>query len=138
MAGVKNIPGAPRGIYRDGGVIDYHFNIPFVRDEESVVLFPHFMDRIIPSWFDKRLPWRGPSGTCLENVVLLCPSDAFKNRLPLGRIPDKGDFWFFRGRDDERSLCWKKVAQEGERLAEEFLNLVENGKIRQEVRPLCC
>lgn len=139
MAGVKNIPGAPRGTYRDGGVVDYHFNIPFMTDEEAVVLFPHFTNRIIPSWFDKQLPWRSrPSGTNLDNVVLLCPSDAFTKRLPLEKIPDKEDFRLFKGKDEERSLFWKTVAQEGERLAEELFNMVENGKIRQEVRPLCC
>lgn len=29
MSGVTNIPGAPSGVYRDGGVIDYHLDIPF-------------------------------------------------------------------------------------------------------------
>jgi hypothetical protein len=136
MRGVRNIPGAPKGTYRDGGVIDYHFNIPFMKEEEGVVLFPHYTDRIIPGWFDKRLPWRKPNGGHLENVVFLCPSEEFVKRLPFGKIPDKNDFWHFKGREDERAAYWKKVADESERIAEEFMDLTVGGKIQAAVKPL--
>lgn len=136
MSGVRNIPGAPRGTYRDGGVVDYHFDVPFLKDEDKIALFPHFTDRIIPSWFDKQLPWRKPSPSNLENVLLLHPGETFIKRLPMGKLPDKRDFWLFKGQDQERSLCWKKAAEEGERLADEFLNLAESGRIRDRVKPL--
>jgi hypothetical protein len=56
MDGVRNIPGAPRGLYRDGGLLDYHLDLPY--QQPGIVLYPHFTDRIIPGWLDKSLPWR--------------------------------------------------------------------------------
>jgi hypothetical protein len=58
MEGVSGISGAPEGIYRDGGMIDYHMDIPF--GTRGLVLYPHFLNRIIPGWFDKHIFWRKP------------------------------------------------------------------------------
>lgn len=56
MNGVQQIPGAPKGVYRDGGPVDYHLDVPFGLDGSGIVLYPHFSQRIIPGWFDKHLP----------------------------------------------------------------------------------
>ena len=101
MSGVRDIPGAVRGTYRDGALIDYHLDIPFVNDD-SLVLFPHFQERIIPGWFDKKLTWRGPHPAHMAHVVLVAPSREFVEKLPLGKIPDRDDFYLFQGRDRER------------------------------------
>ncbi len=136
MSGVRNIPGAPKGIYRDGGVIEYHFNIPFIGRGDGVVLFPHFMDRIIPGWFDKKLPWRKPLTSNLDNVLMVSPSREFIEGLPHGRIPDRRDFVLFRGRDDDRIAVWKTISEASRRLGDEFMDAVESGSIRRMVKPM--
>ena len=55
---VPDSPGAPLGLYWDGGLIDYHLHSPYSRSP-GLVLYPHSTDRIIPGWLDKALPWRG-------------------------------------------------------------------------------
>jgi len=134
MHGVSGIHGAPPGLYRDGGIIDYHMDIPF--DENGIVLFPHYMERIIPGWFDKRLGWRKPAKKHMENVLLVAPSHAFINTLPSGKIPDRKDFTTFRGHDDERRLYWRKTLAQGERLGDEFLEAVTTGELSRRVKPL--
>ncbi len=51
MQGVRDLPGAGAGTYRDGGLLDYHLDLPYHGDD--IVLYPHFTDRVIPGWFDK-------------------------------------------------------------------------------------
>lgn len=135
MSGVKNIPGASKGTYRDGGVIDYHLDLPLLK-EDGVALFPHFMERLIPGWFDKRLTWRKPGRENMKNVLMIAPSSDFVSRLPSGKIPDRKDFEIFNGRNDERIAAWKKTTAECDRLGEEFLSAVETGAIRDLVKPL--
>ncbi|MBA7565718.1 hypothetical protein ES708_07403 [subsurface metagenome] len=136
MSRVTDIPGARKGSYRDGGIIDYHMDVPFTKDGGGIVLFSHYTDRIIPGWFDKTLPWRKPDPSHVENLLLLHPTEAFMRRLPYGRIPDRNDFRLFSGRDKERMDYWNRAIQESRRLGEEFLDAVESGRIRELVRPL--
>jgi len=136
MSRVTDIPGARNGSYRDGGVIDYHMDIPFTKNTDDIVLFPHYTDRIIPGWFDKKLPWRKPDTSHMDNVLLMHPSDEFARRLPYGKIPDRGDFTRFKDRRDERIDYWNKAISESRRLGDEFLDAVYSGKIRERVRPL--
>ena len=116
--------------------MDYHMDIPFVKAGDDIILFPHYTDRIVPGWFDKRLPWRKPDPSNLDNLLLLHPSESFVKRLPYGKIPDRSDFKRFNGRRDERMNYWNKAIQESRRLGEEFLEVVNTGKIRERVRPL--
>lgn len=134
MEGVRDPHGAMPGVYRDGGLIDYHLDLPYTTP--GLVLFIHYRDRIIPGWFDKILPWRKPGAENMERVVLVSPSRDFVSRLPHGRIPDRDDFKAFRGRDDERMRCWRQVIDASRALGEEFADLVQSGRIRHAVRPL--
>ena len=52
LSGVKDIEGANPGTYRDGGIIDYHLDMPHSATNR-LTLFPHFFDKITPGWFDK-------------------------------------------------------------------------------------
>jgi len=136
MLGIRNIPGAPRGVYRDGGVIDYHFDLSFMKAENEIALFPHYVDRIIPGWFDQKLAWRRPQASNLDGVVLVAPSRAFTGRLPLGKIPDRNDFRLFRDRDEDRIDYWNAVVKACAHLGEEFLETVETGKVRELVEAM--
>ncbi len=139
ISGVNNIPDAPRGTYRDGGVLDYHFDLPILRDDDNVdglILFPHYTDRIIPGWFDKHLPWRKPQEANVDRLLLISPSKQFIERLPYKRIPDREDFSFFKGRDEERVAYWNEVIEASTYLGQEFLEAVETGTVRELTKPI--
>jgi hypothetical protein len=134
MEGIRGISGAPEGIYRDGGMIDYHMDIPF--NSRGLVLYPHFLHRIIPGWFDKRLFWRKPAAVNISGMLMLAPSPEFVRSLPLGKIPDRGDFRLFMGKDSERIRQWRKTIDMCRSLGDEFIEAVNSGSIRAKVRPL--
>jgi len=124
MQGIRNIPGAPTGTYRDGGAVDYHLDVPYGLKGRGIVLFPHYTDRIIPGWLDKKLPWRKPSPANMADVVLVAPGPEFVARLPLGKISDRNDFYRFAGDDRGRFDYWQKVADAGRVLAEDFMEKI--------------
>jgi hypothetical protein len=137
MEGIRDIPGAPPGVYWDGGLVDYHVTVPRppTAEPDGIVLFPHYTDRIIPGWLDKYVPWRGPAPSALDRTLLVAPSREFVARLPYGKIPDRTDFKRFFGNDRERIAYWERTTAEGMRLADEFLELVGSGRIGRRVRP---
>jgi hypothetical protein len=134
MEGVRDIEGAPPGMYRDAGIIDYHVDIPY--GSKGIVLFPHYMERITTGWFDKLLTWRSPEYGNLENVVLLAPGKAFVEKLPGGRIPSREDFKEFWSRDAERVAFWKQVVAASTVLGDEFLEAVRDGTLAGSLRPI--
>lgn len=112
---VENIVGAGSGRYYDGGVTDYHFDLPFT--DNGLVLYPHFYPSLTPGWFDKALNWRKANPAYLHNVVLLCPSDSWVKSLPFNKIPDRKDF---KLPDDIRIPYWQEVIARSHELAECF------------------
>jgi len=134
MEGVTGIPGVP-GVFRDGGILDYHLDIPFLPDEEGLVLYPHFYEHITPGWLDKSLN-RKPDERNMENVVLVAPSNRFVESLPFGKIPDRKDFKTFFRKDKERMEYWQRVVRRNEELGLEFLEAIESGRIREIINPL--
>ena len=122
MPGERDIAGAPPGHYWDGGIVDYHFDFRNHRGD-GLVLYPHFRDSITPGWFDKFLPWRGTHPSLLENVVLLCPSEAFLASLPHGKIPDRNDF--ARMSEAERVKYWTQVDSASDALGEAMARLAD-------------
>ena len=134
MEGISSIEGAP-GIFRDGGILDYHLDIPFLPDEDGLVLYPHFYKKITPGWFDKGLN-RKPCSSNMENVVLIAPSDTFVKSLPFAKIPDRKDFTTFKGKDKERMVYWRAVVEKNRQLGDEFFEAIQSGKISQVVKPI--
>jgi hypothetical protein len=135
MSGVSDIDGVASGVFRDGGIVDYHPDIPFINDNRGLILYPHFSERIIPGWLDKHLPWRQPNSENFDRVIFVGPSRGFLDRMPLGKIPDRSDFYRFKGDDKRRIAYWKKAVHEGKRFADEFFNLVESGRIKNAAEP---
>lgn len=122
MAAVNNIPDAPQGYYRDGGLIDYHIDLSF--QSKGIVLYPHFTDSITPGWFDKLFK-RTASPENQARTLLISPSQEYLQSLPLGRLPDRKDFTL-KGLDQaQRIQLWKQCIAESQRLGDEFLELVE-------------
>ncbi|MGB0848444.1 MAG: patatin-like phospholipase family protein [Thiolinea sp.] len=126
MQGIRDIQGTPTGIYRDGGIIDYHFD--FAIENDGLILYPHFSAALKAGWFDKKLP-RGVRAKHFDRVVLLCPSEEFIAALPYGKIPDRSDFT--RLSDEERMSYWRVVTQESERLAAELARTCEHQSFDQ-------
>ena len=135
MSGVRNIPQSPFGVYRDGGVIDYHMDLPLSGDSAKLTLFPHYMERIIPGWLDKNLRWRKPGARNMANVLMMAPSKQFIDRLPYRKIPDRNDFYKFKGKDSLRFDYWSAVSKASQILADEFMETVLSGNIRNKVKP---
>jgi hypothetical protein len=133
---VRNIDAAPAGSYWDGGIIDYHLHLPYAKSE-GLVLYPHFVDYLVPGWLDKGLPWRRARGASLANVILVSPSRQWIHSLPHRKIPDRNDFRRF-GPDgqDARVRYWKQVVGESSRLAEAMAKVIATGEIAKIARPL--
>lgn len=124
MQGIRDIPGCPKGMYRDGGIIDYHFDLKL--KNKGLVLYPHFNATPKAGWFDKSLK-RGVSKQSYDNVVLICPSPEFVANLPYGKIPDRTDFTELDA--DTRIAYWQNVFVETERLAEGLDNFIQRQDI---------
>lgn len=133
LEGVTRVMNAPRGIYRDGGIIDYHFDLSF-GPVDGLVLYPHFYPKPIPGWFDKGLKRRVPHASSYHNTVMLVPSADFVSRLPYGKIPDRKDFEVLD--DKSRITYWQTVLKETDALGDYFLKLVGTGKIMDVIKPL--
>jgi len=134
MEGVRDIPGGPRGVYRDGGLFHYHPAFDFLHGEEGLVLYPHFYSEVTLGWFDRNRPSRMAGGALLSDVVLLAPSPSFVASLPLGRIPDRRDFDRLAGKDAERVAFWETSVAMGQVLGETFLEASASGRISEMVR----
>lgn len=131
--GVEHIVNAPPGIYRDGGIIDYHFDLNF-GPSNGLVLYPHFYPRPIAGWFDKALKKRRVHESSYSNVVMLVPSDEFVHSLPFNKIPDRKDFEKMSA--DVRIPYWQRVISESDRLGEAFMQAVESEQVEAMIKPL--
>ncbi|MDP2547000.1 patatin-like phospholipase family protein [Oceanobacter sp. 4_MG-2023] len=114
--GVRDIAGAPKGTYRDGGITDYQFDLP-VLPNKGFVLYPHYFAQAPKGgWFDKKLRWRTASREYYRRTIIIAPSWEFAATLPGGRIPDLDDFYDFDY--SQRRLRWEQVLAACEGLAD--------------------
>lgn len=134
MEGIRDIPGAPSGMYRDGGVLDYHPAVSLRDNAPGFILYPHFYPRVTPGWFDKNLPWRTASDDLLDRTILICPSRDYICSLPFARIPDRKDFIRFHGREAERFRVWNQAAAQSIELGQAFLDAALSGRLGEVAR----
>lgn len=126
MQGISDIAGSPRGMYRDGGIIDYHFDINIdatPSSEPGLILYPHFSHSPKAGWFDKSLK-RGIDATNYDRTVMLVPSEEFVAQLPYGKIPDREDFT--KMDSEQRIRYWSQVLAQTEKLADDFNEFINN------------
>ncbi|MDP7591198.1 MAG: patatin-like phospholipase family protein [Litorilituus sp.] len=121
MNGIKNISGSPKGIYRDGGIIDYHFDFSLTHKAQGLTLYPHFNPTPKAGWFDKSSN-RQVLAKSYKDTVLLVPSAQFIASLPYQKIPDRDDFKHLD--TDVRIKYWSNVLCDADRLAEEFNHFI--------------
>jgi hypothetical protein len=124
--------GARDALHWDGGVVDYHLDIPFGAGQ-GIVLYPHFYSHVVPGWFDKGLSWRRARPTNFARALLIAPSDEFVAKLPGAKIPDRHDFHRFP--HAERKRRWQAALDGGEALGEHLRELVTSGRIADVVTP---
>ncbi len=132
MQPVRDPADAPKGLYLDGGIIDYHYDFR-LRTEPGLILFPHFFERITPGWFDKALPWRHAAAEGLERTVMIAPSPAFVESLPGGRVPDRNDF--VKLSTTERQKQWYDVIDRCGVLADTLHELIATDRFVEALRP---
>lgn len=133
MEGIKDIAGSPKGMYRDGGIIDYHFDVD-IHPTSGLTLYPHFSSTPKAGWFDKNLN-RKVNAQYYKNTVMLVPSAEFIARLPYGKIPDRKDFIDLD--PSTRLKYWEIVLKESECLADEFSQRVTTANIK-DIKPISC
>lgn len=133
LNGVRNIAGAPPGTYRDGGVIDYHLDLP-LSEPDRFTLFPHFFDSMKPGWFDKRLSWRRMTPANIDRTILVCPSPDFIRGLPNAKVPDRTDFVTMSPGD--RIRTWRNVIDRCRRLADDLDEVIEHDRLAARLEPL--
>ncbi len=133
MNGVDNIAGAPPGVYRDGGITDYHFDFSF-KHPDGLLLYPHFYSHITPGWYDKPLHWRRVTAAALKRVVIIAPSASFVAGLPAGKIPDRSDFNALT--ESQRIASWTQVCEDSEHIAEAFYQAWQDGSMPTLVQQL--
>lgn len=133
LEGVRDIAGAPPGMYRDGGIIDYHLDLPAAA-ADRIALFPHFFDELKPGWFDKRLGWRRHAAASTDRMLVICPSNAFIAGLPGGKVPDRHDF--LRLTEADRVRIWTGVVDACRRLADELHDALDRNDVPASLEPL--
>ena len=126
MEGITHIENSPKGMYRDGGIVDYHFD--FEIKNAGLTLYPHFSSTLKAGWFDKNLS-RKVRIKHYDNTVLVCPSDKFIAALPHQKIPDRNDFVVMKR--EQRMAYWQQVMKDSERLAEAFDQLYQTQDINR-------
>lgn len=133
LAGVPNIAAAPPGMYRDGGVIDYHLDFPH-SNNDKLTLYLHFYNHLKPGWFDKRLSWRNADALNTDRTILISPSPEFVARLPNGKIPDRTDFTTMPR--DVRERAWRDTVDACREMADELQDVLENDRLAERLQPL--
>lgn len=128
MNGVQQINHAQPGVYRDGGITDYHFDFDY-NAPKGLTLFMHFYDTIVPGWLDKGNKKRTPTAKHLDKVLFISPSKEWIASAPKGKIPDRNDFTRLSG--SERKAYWQQFIGESQRLGDSLSDLLASDSPEQ-------
>jgi hypothetical protein len=126
MQGISDIADCPKGMYRDGGIIDYHFDLEI--ENAGLTLYPHFSSNLKAGWFDKNSS-RGVRTKSYDKTVLICPSAKFIASLPYQKIPDRTDFT--KMNPEQRLAYWQQVFVESEQLSQEFQQFYQSQDLQK-------
>jgi hypothetical protein len=136
MAPVRDLAGAAAGGYLDGGLTDYHVNQPLELGGDGVALLFLHQGRIVPSWFDKSLPWRAPSAERVRDLLLVHPDPGWVASLPGGAVPTREDFQRFEHEPEARIERWRTAVKRSEELGEQLLQDIASGQVAAKAQPL--
>lgn len=136
LEAVHSPPGAPPGRYLDGGVTDYHLATRYLSpDDDRVVLFPHYQERIAPGWFDKHLRRAAPPDL-VDDVLQIHPDPSWLASLPGGRVPDRKDFYELVDVPDVRLARWREAVALSETLGQSLRDDLQSGAWADRLEPL--
>ena len=125
VAGVRNIPSAPRGVYCDGGLADYIWNRePFLYPGEAALLL-HHGGPLYPTWLDKKAGRLKSRLRDLSRLITVSPGPELIATLPEGRLPDRQDWIRFAKAPEERIRRWKACIQISSILQDLFYELMD-------------
>lgn len=133
---VQDIPGAPKGAYWDGGLVDYHLHLDYRRLQHEgksggLVLYPHFQRAVVPGWLDKALAWRHKATPYLDNMLVLAPRRDWVAALPNAKLPDRTDFVTYGNDFEGRVAAWQTACNASRQLADEFEQWAQRPDPRQ-------
>lgn len=132
----RDIPHGPPGAHVDGGMIDYHMDLPLRQDEasEGILFITHYEQRVVSGWFDKGLKQRRPQHH--ERMLVLSPAPEVVAKLPGGKVPCRQDFKIYHGRDAQRLAAWQAALTVSEDISGAFQDLLKSGDIAAHLQPL--
>lgn len=136
METVRDIPHGPAGAHIDGGMVDYHMDLPLREPttDAGILFIPHYEQRVVSGWFDKRLKQRQPSHS--ERMLVLSPAPEVIAKLPGAKIPCRQDFKIYHGRDKLRLAAWQAALTVSEDISGAFQQLLATGTADEHLRPL--
>ncbi len=131
----RDLPDSTPGAHIDGGMIDYHMDIRDADDSaQQLVFIPHYEQRVVPGWFDKRLPKRQPQHH--EHLVVLSPAPELVAKLPGGKVPCRKDFTIYKNDDAARLKAWRAGLDASERIADAFREILLKQRVMDVLMPL--
>jgi hypothetical protein len=114
----------------DGGIVDYHLDLKY-KDQEGIVLYPHFLPFIRPGWFDKWTKLRYSRHH--DDTVLLYPSQEFIDMLPDRQLTSLQDFYTYKNDQDLRIKKWYEACDLGKYLVDDFVNLRDHSDLEENI-----
>lgn len=133
--GIDTIPDAPQGMYRDGGVTDYQFDLP-CKPSNGLVLYPHYSANPPKgAWFDKALKWRKAKKQNYSHTIILAPSNEFAYSLPGGKIPERQDFYDIPDYQTRR-WHWEKSLGQLQQVGDELAEIAQKNSWAEVIEPL--
>lgn len=136
METCRDIPQGPSGAHIDGGMIDYHMDLPLQPDatKKGILFITHYEQRVVSGWFDKGLKQRQPQHS--DRLLVLSPAPEVVAKLPGGKIPCRQDFKIYHGRDRQRLAAWQAALTVSEDISGAFQHMLSAGTVADQLRPL--
>ncbi|KAI9347998.1 hypothetical protein DFJ73DRAFT_836164 [Zopfochytrium polystomum] len=90
-----HITGVGTGLFFDGALTDFSMNTHLTSPSHPGLLLSDSLTRLSlrPTVFDSYTPWRAPPAALFTHASVVCPTQAFVDRLPDRKLPHIRD-WF--------------------------------------------
>lgn len=131
----RDLPDSAPGAHIDGGMIDYHMDIRDADENaKQLVFIPHYEQRVVPGWFDKKLLKRQAQHQ--DHLLVLSPSPELVASLPGGKVPCRKDFTIYKNDDAARLKAWRAALDASERMADAFREVLAKQRVMDVLAPL--
>ena len=79
---------------------------------------------------------RVPDEETLSNVLMVFPTQSFVEKLPGEKVPERADFLTYLDDQETRIKHWYKAVELSAPLGDDFIELVESGRLKDVVEKL--